>query len=421
MLYLKNVRKLKVGVLVLLLFGILLPQSMAQTSPALSKKEYYNKVLGLLVGSAIGDAMGAPTEMWQRRDIEIEYGRVTKLDSMVRAPSPEGTWKYNLPAGGTTDDTRWKKLAMEYGLSQKGTALDPKAFAAHIIQQYQADIKKLKSTEGLDPEPYEEGLMRMGWLQEWVKVAKPFQENDMKGYMDAMGKFYGGEMTCAGMLYSPIIGALVPADPELAYTQGYELSFFDIGYARDLTALVAAMASAGFDPKATPESIMDVVRRVDPKGYYKSRLVGRRAYAFYLSAKNIAYDFHKAKLEDIPEGFVVPAAWSSLSALEYYRVKTAYEALDKMNEDLPFHSAEILLIAQTAMLCHNFDFEESMAFIINYGRDNDTVAAVAGAIMGAYLGADRLPVKQSQQVLEVTRNQLGIDLEKLAKQLTDKK
>jgi len=31
---------------------------------ALPREEYYDKILGMLVGSAIGDAMGAPTEMW---------------------------------------------------------------------------------------------------------------------------------------------------------------------------------------------------------------------------------------------------------------------------------------------------------------------------------------------------------------------
>jgi ADP-ribosylglycohydrolase len=48
----------------------------------LSEKDYYNKVLGLLVGSAIGDAMGAPTEMWSRKDIQLEYG-------FVRNPLPK--------------------------------------------------------------------------------------------------------------------------------------------------------------------------------------------------------------------------------------------------------------------------------------------------------------------------------------------
>ena len=392
----------------------------AQAPNGLTKQQYYNKVLGLLVGSAIGDAMGAPTEMWLRRDIEVEYGQVYKLDSMVRAPSPEGTWKYNLPAGGTTDDTRWKKLVFEYALTQKLPHLESRAFADHIIRQYQSDIKNLKNTEGFDPEPYEEAIMRMAWLQEWAKVAKPFRDNNLQEYANALSKFYGGEMVCAGLLYAPVVGAAVPNNPPLAYDQGYNLSFFDIGYARDITALAASMTSAAFDPKATPESIMNVNRTVDPKGYFKSRLVGRRAYAFYQTARNIAYDFHRTQPADLPENYVVPAAWRSLTPLEHYRVTQAFAQLDKLNEDLPFHAAEIMLITNTALLCHDFDFEKSMAFIINYGRDNDTVGAVAGAILGAYWGADRLPAKSSKLVKEVAKSQLGIDLEKLARDMTDK-
>ncbi|MFT6895139.1 MAG: hypothetical protein ACJAWX_002756, partial [Algoriphagus sp.] len=58
----------------------------------LTESELYDKILGMLVGSAIGDAMGAPTEMWTREDISAKYGFVDKLDSMVREVSPEGIW-----------------------------------------------------------------------------------------------------------------------------------------------------------------------------------------------------------------------------------------------------------------------------------------------------------------------------------------
>ena len=102
------------------------------TEFGLTEVELYDKVLGMLVGSAIGDAMGAPTEMWSRESIQLEYGFVEGLDSMVREVSPEGIWKANLPAGGTTDDTRWKSLTVDYLLSQKTESLDSKAFASHL-------------------------------------------------------------------------------------------------------------------------------------------------------------------------------------------------------------------------------------------------------------------------------------------------
>ena len=71
------------------------------------------------------------------------------------------------------------------------------------------------------------------------------------------------------------------------------------------------------------------------------------------------------------------------------------------------------------MFC-DFDFEKTMAFLVNLGRDNDTTSAIAGGILGAYWGADHLPEKMKRQVLTVNKEKLGTDLEKLAKDLTEK-
>lgn len=71
------------------------------------------------------------------------------------------------------------------------------------------------------------------------------------------------------------------------------------------------------------------------------------------------------------------------------------------------------------MLYSDFEFEPTMTFITNYGCDNDTTAAIAGAILGALHGAENLPPEMTRQVLEVNESQLGISLESLAKQMTD--
>ena len=110
---------------------------------------------------------------------------------------------------------------------------------------------------------------------------------------------------------------------------------------------------------------------------------------------------------------------SHMDTLEYLKLKLAYQMLDDANEDVAFHPGEIYLVAITAMMFCDFDFEKSMSFIVNYGRDNDTVAAIAGAILGAYWGAENLPKTMSEQVLSVNKHELGIDLEKLASLMTD--
>ncbi|MEK6480720.1 ADP-ribosylglycohydrolase family protein [Catalinimonas sp. 4WD22] len=396
-------------------------ESTSGTKPKLDTEIVKDKVLGMLLGSAIGDAMGAPTEMWSREDIKIEYGYVDDLDTMVREPSAEGTWDFNLPAGGTTDDTRWKKLMTEFLLTQEAwSPLDPNDFAQFIVRQYEKDIQSLKNTESFDPEPFEVNARRLAWLQEWAMVAKPFVEDDLQGYASALSRFYGGEMTCAGMLYAPAIGAFYPAAPQMAYDEAYRLALFDIGYARDISAITAALVAAAMNPEASPTSVINTLRDVDPQGYFKSRLVGRAAYRILKEARNIVYQVNQLKVEDVDVDQLKVPAGKNADMLWLARTQKAYELLDTRNQDLPFHAGEIHLVNLTALLLCEFDFEKSLAFVVNFGRDNDTTAAVTGAILGAYYGAKKLPPEMISQVLETNKGLLKTDIETLANQLYEK-
>lgn len=365
----------------------------------LTEAELYNKVLGNIVGSAIGDAMGAPTEMWSRDAIKLEYGFVKGLDSMVREVSPEGTWKTNLPAGGTTDDTRWKKLTFEYLTKQKSIDLNANDFAAEILAEYQNAIDHYKEIDSFEPEPFEENTLHVAWLQEWAKVAKPYNENNLDGYSVAMSKFYGGEMVCAGLLYAPAIGIFYPNDAKKAYDEMYKLSIFDVGYARDISGLAAAMTASGMKKGVKKEDLLDVLRSVDPQHYFKSRLVGRTSYRILQNALGIVKEA-KSEVEN--------------------PMQKAFELLDQNQQDMPFHAGEIHLQVLVAMLYADFDFMKTMQFLINYGRDNDTTAAIAGGILGTFYGFDDLPASERQKVIDVSKTMLGIDLEKLANDLTKK-
>jgi hypothetical protein len=376
-----------------------------KTESGLTEAELYEKVLGMLVGSAIGDAMGAPTEMWSRESIQLEYGFVDGLDSMVREVSPEGTWKPNLPAGGTTDDTRWKVLTANYLLSQKPGSLDPKAFAEHILETYEAGLKRFKSIESTDPEPYEQAVLEMNWLSEWAKVSKPYLDDNLTGYADSLSKFYGGEMVCAGLLYAPALGVFFPGDPSLAYQEGFKLSIFDLGYARDLSALAVAMTAAGMKPNATKEDLLASLR-IDSEGYFQSRLVGRTSHRIL---RDVLWIDTEAKKLDSLSDFMNPKS----PALAF-----TYSQLDQKQQDMPFHAGEIYLQTLLALVYTDFEFQKTLTFLVNYGRDNDTTAALAGGILGAWYGYEKLPQAEREKVLKVNREMLGIDLEELAKKLT---
>ncbi len=371
----------------------------------LTESELYDKILGMLVGSAIGDAMGAPTEMWTREDISAKYGFVDKLDSMVREVSPEGIWVPDLPSGGTTDDTRWKVLTSRFLLTQSSAKLEAKDFAKHILSQYEIYTEEFEAIKDTLPESFESVTLKLGWLQEWAKVSVPFMENNLVGYADSLGKFYGGEMVCAGLLYAPSLGSYFPGDPEYAYRQAYTLSIYDIGYAKDLTAQAAAMTAAGMKKGATPDSLLAALQK-DPSNYSKSRLVGRTANGILENALLISSE--SKKLDSLSTGLTA----------ESPALIAAFQGLDQRLQDMPFHAGEIWLQTLTAMIYADFDFMGSLIFLVNYGRDNDTTAAVAGGILGAYYGFEQLPDREKYQVLEVNKSQLGIDLEHVAQELT---
>ncbi len=378
---------------------------------SLAGDTYHDKILGMLIGSAIGDAMGAPTEMWHRDDIKVLTGYVDGFDPVIRPGSPEGPWGYNLPAGGTTDDTRWKYLLGRLYVD-KGRNLSSRDLAQNILEVYVEEKDHVGQGDDFDPELIETEILHMTWLQEWAKVAKPYLDNEIDAYSAALNKFYGGEMACAGMLYAPVIGAIFGANPLKAYDKSYELGIFDLGYARDITGLTAAYVAQAMADSIQIEDIGAISATVDPQHYFKSRLVGRIAHRIYQDAKRIVYEARQVVNED-----QVTVRGYPYGPIYFHQVEEAYRLLDEKLQDIPFHAGEIQLINLTALEFCEGDFKKTIEFVVNYGRDNDTVAAVTGAILGAYLGASNLPEDWKSTTIRINKENLGIDLEELASQI----
>jgi ADP-ribosylglycohydrolase len=385
-----------------LLFLVFEAISIAQTpisQKPQTRQQLYDKILGSLVGSAIGDAMGAPYEMWPREEIFQKRGYISKLDTVFREKGAEGPWYTDLPPGGTTDDTRFKKLMVDFLKSQNpNQPLSPKKFAQHIIYQYNSFSKE---------QPIDS--MKLDWLIEWVKIAKPFVKKDYLTYQQNLIKFYGGDLACGGLLYSPAIGLFYPGEPLKAYTEAYNLALWDQGYARDLTAIAAAMVSAAMEMDPKKETILLAFDKMDPQGFHQSRLVGRLATGLLYKAQYIV------KLADSTD----IGNETNLEKIYKLKQEKAFKLLHEQNEKIPFHAGEIMLQVVTAMLFTDFDFEKSIAFLVNNARDNDTNSAIAGSILGAMVGFEKLPLKMRNQVIVVNKNKLGIDLEKMANDLTD--
>jgi len=115
-------------------------------------------------------------------------------------------------------------------------------------------------------------IKKIDWIKEWARVALAYQKDEL-AYQKAQNRFYGGEMSCAGQLYTPMFGLLANT-PEEAYETAYDHSLFDLGYAKDISALVAAMTQMSMHT-SNMDSILNTATFVDPYAYQDSRLVGR--------------------------------------------------------------------------------------------------------------------------------------------------
>lgn len=389
----------------------------ADTS-TLSEEERYDKILGALVGSAIGDAMGASTEMWHRKNIQLKYGYITGLTAVIREQSPEGTWNHNLSAGATTDDTRWKFLMGSYVSGDK-SQINPDSFAKFIADYYQSLVKTLRNKEILNhTDALDYQIKKIDWIKEWARVAIAYQESNTE-YQKAQNRFYGGEMSCAGQLYTPVFG-LLAKNAEDAYTTAYEHAIFDLGYAKDISALVSAMTQMAMHTQ-NMDSIINTATFIDPLGYQDSRLVGRISYSIADGAVKSVLGIKEKVLVDslIAKDsilFKIPKGYSK-GYHNWVRQEMMYQLLEKDEKAIAFHAGEIWQILITALQYGDGDFEKTMQFIVNYGRDNDTVAAVAGMILGAKDGYSKLPKTLKEEVVKVSKEQMGIDLEVLAKEI----
>ena len=387
-------------------------QQMQISSLTLTQEEVRDKMLGAIVGSTIGDAMGLSTEMWTRGDIQERYGYINGLTPAYMEQSAEGPWEHNLVAGATTDDTRWKFFIGQYLMQNKGS-LSAHNLASFINNYYDQVIQGLSddqhksSTDLLDAQ-----VEKVNWIKEWARVSKGYEQGDEE-YQLAQGRFYGGEMSCAGLLYSPMFG-LVTSDPFEAYEVAYEHALFDIGYAKDITAMASTMTYLGMYGHDFA-SIVDSSLIVDPYGYRDSRLIGRLLQASVVDIVQLVEASQKLELVDsikvvIPEGY--PG-----TDLDWLKQEYIYQGLEKRQKAIAFHAGEIWDIAYASLLFGEGDFRKTMSFIVNYGRDNDTVGAVVGAILGAYLDYDALPEDLKTEVVKVSREVIGIDLEELANDL----
>ena len=318
----------------------------------------FKKVYGALVGAGIGDAMGGPVEFWYYKKIIEKFGKIETLMPYDREPNPHGPWKKE--AGTYTDDTRLNKLFCQAVLDKRGVPTD-KDLAKAIINYYHAA---------------DDGLAKQ-WIEEYYFKAVYREDKNV----------FGGQPTNGGIMAIAPLGVINPCNPRQALADAYDALFMVEGYSRYSAAIAAAAVSSAMKPDSTVDTIIGDC--LEAASYHKSKVEG-----LLWPATDLYRHVGEKNEQLINKGIEIAKKHGNPYTLRD-------ELLANIQQQFGPDGSETLAIALTMFYAAKGDYAESIKGAVNYGRDNDSSASVAGAIAGAFNGADKIPAEWIELVERV--------------------
>jgi hypothetical protein len=351
--------------------------------------ELYSRVLGCMVGNTIGDAFGGVVEFANAERLKRITGKHWADEFLPyeksHATHPLGVWEAGPPRGTGTDDTRNNQIFVECVI-RNGGIINSQFLAIEYIQRYRdrhtfyprhADLAErhyggiyrtscayLGMTEALSADPL------------WVALAKGNAIPSLWGLIS---------LGLAGLLYQN--------QPEEAYRKTFEVDFMDIGYARDATAMMAAMISVALGGGISGREMVEVGFDTDPFGYGEGRLMADRIRGFCRIADDAESD--EALIDALAPEVMHLHPYDPIDVLGVPLAALHYSDGDPIRT--------IVMAAND----RNLDADGNLKGL----RDVDCTAGVAGALVGALGGIESFPDDWVKDTVEANKAVYGIDLE----------
>ncbi|MEU4123723.1 ADP-ribosylglycohydrolase family protein [Streptomyces virginiae] len=336
-----------------------------------------DRACGALVGAAVGDALGGPVEGWTPDQIVERHGG--RVHGIV-GPWHEN-WRtarpiapYHKGDGHVTDDT-----LMTHALVRVYEAvrdhLDAYAVAEHLVPD-------LMSTPRWIPELEAEALplQRIFLAEKWMVTRLHY------AHVDPREAGTGNIVNCGAAMYMAPVGIANAGNPAGAYAEALDIAgAHQSSYGREAAGVFAAAVAAACVPGATAASVVDTALSLAKDGT-------RAAIAAVREAARAHRDFESA------------LAPLRAAVAPYDSVGPDYRtpSLDARRPSR-LHAIEELPIALGMLLVADGRYEGAVLGAVNYGRDCDSIATMAGAIAGALGGEAAVPAVWAKQVAEASR------------------
>ncbi|GHE66796.1 ADP-ribosylglycohydrolase family protein [Streptomyces vinaceus] len=336
-----------------------------------------DRAAGCLVGAAVGDALGGPVEGWSPDQIVERHGG--RVHGIV-GPWHED-WRtarplapYHKGDGHVTDDT-----LMTHALVRVYEAvrdhLDAYAVAEHLVPDLMTNPRWIPELEARALP-----LQRIFLAEKWIVSRLHY------GHVDPREAGSGNIVNCGAAMYMAPVGIVNAGNPEGAYAEALDIAgAHQSSYGREAAGVFAAAVAAACRPGATASSVVETALELAKDGT-------REAIAAVCEVAARHRDFESAlaplRAAVAPYDSVGPDYRSpSLGARRPSRL----------------HAIEELPVALGMLVVSDGAYEGSVLGAVNYGRDCDSIATMAGAISGALAGARAVPPAWAKEVAEASR------------------
>jgi ADP-ribosylglycohydrolase len=324
-----------------------------------------DKAVGALVGAAVGDALGGATEGWTPEQIRQRHGGwvegiVGPFNENWRDARPIAP--YHKGDGHITDDTLMTHALVEVYAARR-THLDAYAMAEDFVPLLIGDKRWV-------PELEADALLlsRLFLAEKWLVARLHY------GHIDPREAGVGNIVNCGAAMYMAPVGIANAADPERAYAEAIDITgAHQSSYGREAAGVFAAAVAAAMIVNATVEDVVDACIRLARDGT-RDAIVAVTEVARGLS------DWREA----IPRLREAVAPYDTVGA--HYRaphLDARRPSRTKSIEELP--------VALGFALLARGGYTDAVLGGVNYGRDADSIATMAGAVTGALGGRDAIP------------------------------
>ena len=327
-----------------------------------------DRTAAVLAGSAIGDALGGAAEGFSPEKIHERYGgRITGI-----VPPYHPDWRtarpvspYHKGDGHITDDTLMTQALIRV-YAAKRDHIDAFAIAELLVPLLQTEIRWI-------PELERESILlqRIFLAEKWLVTRLQY------GHVDPREAGVGNVVNCGAAMYMAPVGVVNAGSPRAAYAEAIDAAgAHQSSYGREAAGVFAAAVAASMARGATVDSVVDAALEVAHDGTADAiRAVVDAARALPAGTDDDAIG---AALRDAVRPFDTVG--------EAYR-----EPL--MDARLPSRtkSIEELPVALGFLVAYRGDLRATVLGTVNYGRDSDSIASMAGSIAGGLGGMEAIP------------------------------